>query len=260
MAARLPHELCMLILDFLPTSGIQWKEFLCITALVCRAWATHSQRKIFRSFLVPRGTSLEPKRIIKLVYLARHPRIASYVSKIRLAGRESPSLADMARFLAAVLPHIKHLVIFRTSMGQSCTILSHFPTIKTLEVRYGGFTDPIRTSQLPAHLQLTSFSLSCAKLAWANLFLSRLQDTQSRESLNYLFVKSDPICANSWTEYLQRVQAFPNLQYLTICLPLGLEHTMKTDFLNDPGSYIPGSNVLLYHVMLTNILCSCKSG
>jgi hypothetical protein len=234
MAATLPYELCMAILDCLPT-GDQWKVPFSTTALVCRGWTAHSQRKLFHSIVLS-ARGFRHARIAKIVYLAKHPGLASYVSELWFTSHANDLIIDLGCFAAAVLPNVNHMGVAMTSLTRLITLMNTFPTIKTFELRHRHFGS-IGAIKLPMQLQLTSCTLSCTWLHWANDILLALLDTTSKTSLRHLSVVATMYSPESWIHYMSHVQAFSYLRYLKLSPRGGFHNTKSTSLFDDEGVY-----------------------
>jgi hypothetical protein len=238
MAATLPYELCILILDCLPTSGDHWKVPFSATALVCCGWTAHSQRKLFHSLVLSISATggFRHARIAKIVYLAKHPCLASYVSELWFTSYANDLIIDMGCFAAAVLPNVKHIGVAMTSLTRFSTLMDTFPTVKTFELCHRPF-GPIRAIKLPVQLQLTSCTLSCTWLHWVNDILLALLDTTSKTSLRHLSVFATVYSPESWTHYMSHVQAFSYLRHLKLSPRGGFHNRKSTSLFGGEGVY-----------------------
>jgi hypothetical protein len=137
MTVEVPYELCMLILDCLPTEGILRRQSLHAAALVSRAWSAPAQRQLFMRFTLKMGERAVD-RIVRLAHLARHPRLASYVTwgHFIVDGplnnyHEFLAIAGLA---AAIFPNIRTLIMYGRALRMSGTLLLMFPAAKTIDL------------------------------------------------------------------------------------------------------------------------------
>jgi hypothetical protein len=228
----------MLILDCLPISGGRWKVPLSKTALVCRGWTAHSQRKLFHSLVLSTSASLNCRNehITIIVRLATYTRLASYVSEIWFEARRDNLIVDLGRFAAAVLPNVKRMGVALSSMGEISAFMNTYPTIKTFDLRYHPGI-PFGALKMPVQLQLTSCTISCAWLHWTHDILLQLLNTVSRTSLRHLSVTARPYFPESWILYKSHVQAFSHLRHWTLSPPGDFEDTKNISLFDDEGVY-----------------------
>jgi hypothetical protein len=238
MAATLPYELSMLILDCLPISGDRWKVPLSKTALVCRGWTAHSQRKLFHSLVLSTSGSLNCRNehITIIVRLATHTRLASYVSEIWFEARRDNLIVDLGRFAAAVLPNVKRLGVVLNKPGDIGTFMNTYPIIKIFDLRYHP-RNPFGALKMPVQLQLTSCTISSTRLLWTNNILLELLNTVSRTSLRHLSVTARPYSLECWILYVSYVQAFSHLRHWTLSPPGDFDDTKNISLFDDGGVY-----------------------
>jgi hypothetical protein len=245
MAARLSHELCLKIIKYISTNR---KKCLHQVALVCRAWTAPAQRLLFRviflylfgSFTLS-GATRKFTPLERIIFLARHPRIASYVTVFGLMGASVDEKIDMARLAAAVFPNVERL---RVSDGEPTVfnaILHVFPLVKTLD-----WLPPVTSSSsgdaiwVPVEGRLSSIRLVCRnrRIPFANLLLRELEYTSSRETLQCLYMKTFHESMSSWMECLRDLEVFSNLRRLTLFFPDDLSSSQTGDLVDNPGKHV----------------------
>jgi hypothetical protein len=218
MTLRLPNELWLLVLDDLPLKGEGWRHAFLAAALVCQAWTAYAQRKLFRLYVLCNEDQTS-RQLVSHAYLARHSRLASYITciEIRINGHNGV-LTPLAGLTAAVFPKVQSLTMFVDSLAPFQTLLLAFPTVTVFNLSFPRHAGACAIA-LPTHAQLTSISLSSDQLSMINSLLRALQGTESRVSLRHICVTTLKASSPLWTDLVSRLQAFPSLQRLELCLP-----------------------------------------
>jgi hypothetical protein len=245
MATRLPHELCLNIIECISTNR---KNCLRQAALVCCAWTAPAQRLLFRVIFLYlsrpftlSGATRKFTPLERVIFLAQNPRLASYVTAFGLTGASVDERIDMARLAAAVFPNVERL---RVSDGEPTVfnaILHVFPLVKTLDwlpsVTSSSSGDAI---WVPVEGRLSSIRLVCRnrRIPFANLLLRELEYTSSRETLHCLYIKVFHGSTSSWMECLRHLEVFSNLRRMTLFFPDDLSSSQTADLVDDPGKHV----------------------
>jgi hypothetical protein len=160
-------------------------------------------------------------RIVRLAHLARHPRLASYVTwgHFIVDGplnnyHEFLAIAGLA---AAIFPNIRTLIMYGRALRMSGTLLLMFPAAKTIDL-FDFWYDEYFAMELPTRLGLESITLKFNRLHQLNMVLQALRGTGSFMSLTYLSVGFDSDDRILWKQLFRHLQASPNLRRLKISL------------------------------------------
>jgi hypothetical protein len=220
MTARLPHELCLLILDYLSDEGLKSTCHFLAPALVCHAWNAHAQRQLFRVFSIRSPTDT----LLFVAFLARNPRLASYVIEIRLHDLHHSLDTTPAPLLAAVLPNVQRLTFCYALSGTDeayQAMLSAFPAVKSLNIHLQGHPTATAGFTLPSRVGLASL-----KLRWSmgstHVLLHALKHTSSTASLYEISLGlgyHEP--SVWWVRCVRELTSFTNLLNLHVRLSSG---------------------------------------
>jgi hypothetical protein len=182
MPATLPHELSLLILDYLSDEGLKSRRHFLAPALVCHAWNAHAQRQLFRVFSIRSPTDT----LLFVAFLARNPRLASYVLEIRLHDLHHSLDTTPAPLLAAVFPNVQRLTFCYALSGTDeayQAMLSAFPATKNLNIHSQGYFPATSAFSLPSPVGLASLKLRWSMESTHDL-LHALEHTSSSSSLH----------------------------------------------------------------------------
>jgi hypothetical protein len=217
MPARLPHELCLLILEYLSDEGLKSKCHFLAPALVCHAWTAHAQRQLFRVFSI-RSPTLSA--ILRVVFLARNPRLASYVLEIRLYALHHSLDTTPAPLLAAVFPNVQRLTFCYALSGTDeayQAMLSAFPAIKSLNIHSQGYVPATSAFLLPSRVGLASLKLRCC-MESTHVLLHALEYTSSSSLHDISLGLGYHEPSFWWVKCVHELTSFTNLLYLHVRL------------------------------------------
>jgi hypothetical protein len=217
MPATLPHELCLLILDYLSDEGLKSRCHLLAPALVCHAWTAHAQRQLFRVFSIRSPTDT----LLFVAFLARNPRLASYITEIRLHDLHHSLDTTPAPLLAAVFPNVQRLTFCYALSGTDeayQAMLSAFPAIKNLNIDSQVYVPATSAFSLPSPVGLASLKLRCCMESTHDL-LHGLEHTSSSSSLHDISLGlgyREP--SFWWVKCVRELTSFTNLLNLHVRL------------------------------------------
>jgi hypothetical protein len=262
MPAKLPLEICMLVLDCIPTNVFgNWKRPFYDAALVCRSWTPHAQRKIFHQFIfklhLDRWSPFPTRAFTRLAYLARHPHLAAHVMYLHFRTSPYVQPADViasANLLAAIFPNVTGLIL--RSPEHLNALLDAFPieSIKTISVISN--TRDVGEVKLPAHVRLASIHVQSSPGIMSSL-LQALQGTSSTLSLTAATLLPFQITSTSWVSFVVGISTFQNLSSLVLDYPASFElandpckpfslwvsSSMSYNLKYTPASFLKGLNL-----------------
>jgi hypothetical protein len=216
MPAILPHELCLLILDYLSDEGLKSTCHFLAPALVCHAWNAHAQRQLFRVFSIRSPTDT----LLFVAFLARNPRLASYVIEIRLHDLHHSLDTTPAPLLAAVLPNVQRLTFCDALSGtdEACqAMLSAFPAIKNLNIDSQVYVPATSAFSLPSLVGLASLKLRCC-MESTHVLLHALEYTSSSSLHDISLGLGYHEPSFWWVKCVRELTSFTNLLYLHVRL------------------------------------------
>jgi hypothetical protein len=230
MPATLPYELYVLILDYLSDEGLKWRCHFLALALICRAWTAPAQRQLFRAFSI-RSATLSP--LLRVAFLARNRRLASYVLEIRLYALHHSLDTTPAPLLAAVFPNVQRLTFcyaLSGTDGAHKAMLSAFPAVKNLNIHPRGQVPVLSGFSLPSRVGLTTLKLRCSMQS-ANLLFYTLQRTSSSSTLHDISLgMSYHEEVFWWSRCVHQLPAFINLLTLHLRLSRGVQTRQMDGF------------------------------